>query len=105
MAGLAVARLGVTVQDFYRMSPHEFAVALNERGKYEEAKERGEYERLRTQLLHQWNMAGKTLKTKIKDPKTIFKLPWDNVGVVGKKQTADQMRAKMQEIAEKFKKS
>ncbi len=98
---MAVARLGITVQDFYRMTPLEFAHAMEAKNKHEEQLVRGEYERLRISLLHQWNMAGKSLKKKMRDVKDVMKLPWDTEAKK-KKQSQAEIKAAVQRIAQIF---
>lgn len=98
---MAVARLGITVQDFYRMTPIEFAYAMEAKNKHEKRLVRGEYERLRISLLHQWNMAGKSLKKKMRDVKDVMKLPWDTEQAP-KKQSQPEIKAAVERIAKIF---
>ena len=83
------------------MAPIELSYALEAKGRHEEHKVLGEYKRLRISLMHQWNMAGKSLKKKIKDPKQVMKLPGDDEKE-HKKQSQDEIKAAVERIARIF---
>ncbi len=84
------------------MTPIEFAYAMDAKNKHEEHLVRGEYERLRISLLHQWNMAGKSLKKKMRDVKDVMKLPWDAEQQKKKKQSQSEIKAAVERIAKIF---
>ena len=83
------------------MAPIEFSYAMEAKGKHEEQVVLNGYKRLRISLFHQWNMAGKSLKKKLRDPKQVMKLPGDDVKET-KKQSQEQITAAVQRIARIF---
>lgn len=90
------------MKEFSKMTPREFNSAMESRNKLDENKQRAEYERLRLEIMHHWNMQGKTLKTKIKDAKTVMKFPWDEEYIPGKKQTQEEIKASVMHMAKVF---
>lgn len=83
MAGIAVARFGITVQAFYAMTPLEFAWAVKTKNENENTKYDFDrkliFEASRLIIKHIWNSAGKTLKSGFlfKEGKEIERFAWD----------------------------
>lgn len=89
---MAISRLGVSVSEFYDMSPVEFHFALKEADRKESTGYRIMYENTRLLVAHMWNSAGKSLKNEIKDPRKFISYSWDKeIEVV--KQSAAEMEA------------
>lgn len=80
MAGLAVARLGISVDEFYMMTPAEFFEAISFSNKHEasvlEFYRNNIWESMRFQTMMSYNMVAGNRKA-IKDPKKICKFAWD----------------------------
>lgn len=93
---MAVARLGITVREFAKMTPKEFSYALEAKNKEQENKEVSAYERLRILITKQMNMSGKSVKREVK-PEEIMKFPWDT-----KKQSPEEMKRQVLNIAAAF---
>lgn len=77
---MAVARLGITVEDFYMMTPAEFFEAISFINKHEasvlEFYRNNIWESMRFQTMMSYNMIPGNRKP-MKDPKKICKFAWD----------------------------
>lgn len=97
MAGIAVAKLGLTVDAFYDMTPREFFFALKAKTQEEDNNFKSMMEAARYISLNIWNSAGKSLKRAETDPKKLLPLPWDKITV--KKQSVEEMKSILMGIA------
>lgn len=110
---MAIAYLGLTVDDFNDLTPKEFDEALKAwyklKNQESQTNIRVQYEVARFLAVQIWNSAGKMLKSDIKSPKEFFPFPWDNEdqeeGHVKEsgKQSIDEMKMQFYLIAQAFK--
>ena len=102
---MAIARLGVTVLDFYEMTPIEFHYALQIKAEMELEDMKSRMEAARFVGMQIWNSAGKSLKKTELDPKKLLPFAWDKTEV--KRQTVEEMKNVMMGIMtrQNFKKS
>jgi hypothetical protein len=97
LAGIAVARLQITVPEFYQMTPVEFSWAIKTKNEAENNKydfnRRLIFEASRLIIKHIWNSAGKTLKKgfMFKEGKEIERFSWD-VDEEVKPQSAEHLK-------------
>lgn len=103
LCGIAVNRLHINVNDFYRLTPREFAHAVKDYNETQTLNYRTLYEVERFGLRHHWNMQGKTLKHSIKEDEQIQGFSWDHIKKA-KNQTVDEMKQALQGIVKAFKK-
>lgn len=87
---MAIAKLGVSVYDFYEMTPVEFTYAINFVQRKEEADYKQTMEGIRLIVTHIWNSAGKTLSKNI-DPTRLMPFDWDKP-IIKPKQTPEEMK-------------
>lgn len=101
MCGMAVARLHITAQDFYRMTPVEYYYAMKEYGKGQEFFHHTTYEAMRVQT---WMLVNLQLDRgkKINDPRRLMPFNWDTPQ---KPQTVEEMKKILYAIAGKTNKT
>lgn len=105
MCGTAVSLLGISVWEFYDMTPIELHYAFRhreERQKKEDEQKQEDYktmfEGFRFLAIHLWEMQGKTLKKGKHADKKMVPLPWDEEEV----QSLDEMKQKFYAIADHY---
>ncbi len=101
MAGIALARLSLTPQEFYDLSPVEFTWAIKEKNTIDQLNSRERYEVARYQLLHHWNMKISRPKKLYDDVTQVNPFPWDKAKEV-KQQPMHEMKAALKAIASAF---
>lgn len=99
---MCVSRLGISVNEFYDMTPLEVSYALRDLSDREKMKMDGlvriTYESARYIAMNIWNSQGRYLKQEIKQPTELVRFPWDGIGA-SKKQSVEEMKAIMMSIA------
>lgn len=75
---MAVARLGLTVWEYYQMTPRETAMAFEAHVEKEKQDTQRLYETTRLIAVNVWNAAGNRLKKPIRDPKEFMPFPWES---------------------------
>lgn len=97
LGGIAVSRLGVSIDAFYRMSPVEFHYAMQDWREGQITQQRTTYNSMRLQTMVITNMFVKR-GNQIKDPRQLFHFPWDDEKSQ-EKQTVEEMKNMLYTIA------
>ena len=95
MAGVAVAQLGISIDEFYEMTPREFHFALESLREYRQAHSRELYEIARYQT---WLGVRHKYKPVLNSPTKLGKFDWES-GVEQQVQSMEQMKNTMLGIA------
>ena len=102
MCGLAVARLGLSVEEFYMLSPAEYYFAMREFGKQKEQDMQIQYEVMRQQTMYLINIQVKE-SSRIYELERFMPFSWDKKQK--RKQTVEEMKQIMMSIARRQNKS
>lgn len=101
MSSIAVARFGITVMEFYDMTPLEFTYAMQDWNKVKqlevEEMNKTVFESMRFQTMLIYNM-NPYRKKSLRKPSQLFKLPWEKA----KAQTVGQMKTMLHALAAAF---
>ena len=97
MAGIAVSRLGISITDFYDMTPLEFKYAMHDHQEQDVFQYRSMMEGIRFHIINMWVMAGKSLKKNAKIDNSLVPLPWDKE--TQNTQTVSQMKQFLMQFA------
>lgn len=102
-----MARLGVTVFQFYDMTPIEFHYAIDEANRMEEQRARIQYEVARRMTRHLLNMSMKSLSISLKEDKEVELFPWEveKNKKIKPIQTPEEMAKILRGMAKSFNKS
>ena len=98
--GTAVGDIGMTVDDFCRSTPAEFAAVAKARNAAEQRRERAAWERVRLQC----TCALQPYSKRRLDPQDVLRFAWDggNDGNDGPPPSAKEIRERFEKVKEKM---
>lgn len=100
---MAIGRLHISIQEFYKLSPIEFYHAINETAIQTRNEIQTQYEIARWQIIHHWNMQGRVLRETFNTPTEAIPFPWESeYNITPEQQSIDTMKRQMQAIAGTF---
>ena len=106
MCGICVSRLGISVNEFYDMTPLEARYAIRDQYEREKAKIEGQtqitYEAARYISFHIWNSQGRYLEKQYESPMDLLQFPWDE-GAEKKPKAVDQSKPVKKQSMEEMK--
>lgn len=85
-------RLGLSIDDFYDLTPLEFKYAIKILADTEIDVFKTRFEVARYMAFHIWNSAGRSLKHLYKDPKEVGLFGWEGEDTLNKKQSVEEIK-------------
>lgn len=95
MAGIAISRLGISLKEYWKLTPRELFYALEDNKERTQNSEKVQFEAARLVCVSVWNASQRKLRTLIEDPVEFMPFSWEE----RKKQTVDDMLSVMMGIA------
>lgn len=93
--------MGLTAKEYYKLTPKEFYVALQDHSKQQELQNRVSFEASRLVCVSIWNAAGNKLKQPIKDAADFMPFPWDQKYKQQGTQSVEEMKSLLMGLAQK----
>jgi len=101
MAGAALGHLGISPEAFFELTPKEFYYAMEIVAERQSSQARQQFEVARYTAVAIINYTSTILKDRIKDPRRVLPLPWDEKSI-SKPQTQEELNKSLVAMAKAF---